>query len=94
MGREGSPLDQFAWWLGHIFATVDVPVSGSIDEASVNAIFDTWDAEVIARPANQGGIQLVEGTLEPVYPQIGSGVDRPAGTAIVESSLLAPRRRT
>ena len=89
VGREGSQLDQFAWWLGHIFATVDVPVSGSIDEASVNAIFDTWDAEVIARPANQGGVQLVEGTLEAVYPQVGSGVDRPAGTAIVESSLLA-----
>ncbi len=89
VGREGNPLDQFAWWLGHIFATVEIPVVGSTDEASVNAIFDTWDAEVIAQPANQGGIQLVDGNLEPLYPEIGSGVDRPAGSVIVESSLLA-----
>ena len=68
VGREGSPLSQFTWWLGHIFATVHIPVSGSIDADSVNAIFDTWDAEVIARPANQGGIELVEGELQAVYP--------------------------
>ncbi len=89
VGREGSPLSQFTWWLTHIFSTVQVPVNGSIDAESVNALFDTWDVEVIARPANQGGIQLVEGELRAVYPEIGSGVDRPAGLAIVESSLLS-----
>ncbi len=89
VGREGSPLSQFTWWLTHIFSTVQVPVNGSIDAESVNALFDTWDVEVIARPANQGGIQLVEGELQAVYPEIGSGVDRPAGLAIVESSLLS-----
>ena len=89
VGREGSPLSQFTWWLSHIFATVEVPVSGSIDEESVGAVFDLWDVEVIARPANPGGIELVDGDLQPVYPEIGSGVDRPPATAIVESSLLS-----
>jgi len=28
IGRQGNPISQFAWWLGHIFATVEVPVSG------------------------------------------------------------------
>ena len=85
VGRQGNVISQFAWWIGHIFATVEVPVSGSVDDEAVNAIFDDWDSEVIASPANQGGIELVDEELAPVYPQIGKGVDRPAAAAIVES---------
>ncbi len=89
VGREGNQISQFFWWLGHIFSTVEVPVSGSTDDASVDAIFDGWDADVIATPANQGGVELVDGELTPVYPEIGKGVDRPAASVILESSMLA-----
>jgi hypothetical protein len=89
VGREGNFISQFAWWLGHIFATVEVPVSGSVNDEAVDAIFDNWDAEVIASPANPGGVELVDEELVPVYPQVGKGVDRPAAAAIVESSMLS-----
>jgi vancomycin resistance protein YoaR len=89
VGRQGNALSQFAWWLSHIFATVDVPVSGSVDDEAVDAIFDMWDAEVIASPASQGGVELVDDELVPVYPEIGKGVDRPGAAVIVESSMLA-----
>src|SRR3990170_2650739 len=65
VGRQGNVISQFAWWLGHVFATVEVPVSGSVDDESVDAIFDMWDAEVIASPANPGGIELVDEELVP-----------------------------
>lgn len=93
VGRQGNVISQFAWWVGHIFATVEVPVSGSVDDEAVNAIFDDWDAEVIASPVNPGGIELVDEELVPVYPEIGKGVDRPAAAAIVESSMLAREAR-
>jgi vancomycin resistance protein YoaR len=90
VGRQGNVFSQFFWWLGHLFATVEVPVSGSTDDESVDAIFDGWDADVIASPANQGGVEIVDGEPVAVYPEVGKGVDRPAAAVIVESSMLAP----
>ncbi|MEX2251789.1 MAG: VanW family protein [Acidimicrobiia bacterium] len=93
VGREGNVISQFAWWLGHIFSTVEVPVSGSVDPEAVDAIFDGWDAEVIASPAHPGGVELVDEELVPVYPEIGKGVDRPPAAVIVESSMLSREAR-
>jgi vancomycin resistance protein YoaR len=93
VGRQGNVVSQFAWWLGHLFSTVEVPVSGSVEDEAVDAIFDVWDTDVIASPANQGGVDLVEEELIPVYPAIGKGVDRPAAATIVESSMVAREAR-
>src|SRR3990172_5800245 len=60
VGRQGNVVSQFAWWLGHLFSTVEVPVSGSVEDEAVDAIFDVWDTDVIASPANHGGVDLVE----------------------------------
>ncbi len=89
VGRGGNPISEFAWWLTHIFSTVEIPIRGSIDPTHVEAVFDTWDAEVIALPANQGGVTLVDGQPTAVYPQVGTGVDRPAAAAVVEATMLA-----
>ena len=93
VGRQGNVVSQFAWWLGHLFSTVEVPVSGSVEDEAVDVIFDVWDTDVIASPANQGGVDLVEEELIPVYPAVGKGVDRPAAAAIVESSMVAREAR-
>lgn len=89
VGREGNPISQFFFWLNHLFTTVEIPVQGSVDHESLEAVYDTWDSEVIADPAIEGGIDLTEEGLVPSYPAPGSGVNRPAATAIVEASLLA-----
>ncbi len=89
VGRGGNPISEFAWWLTHIFSTVEIPIRGSVDATHVEAVFDTWDAEVIALPANQGGVTLVDGQPTAVYPQVGTGVDRPAAAAVVEATMLA-----
>jgi vancomycin resistance protein YoaR len=89
VGRGGNVYSEFAWWISHIFDTVQVPVRGSVDDVAIEEVFDTWDAEVIALPPSPGGVTLVEGQPTPVYPMVGTGVDRPAARAIVEASLLA-----
>jgi hypothetical protein len=96
VGRSGNPFGEFAWWLTHIFSTTQLPVRGTIDDAAIGAVFDNWDSEVIALPVNQGGVTIEDGQPVAVYPQVGTGVDRPAAAVIVRSSLLAiePERTT
>jgi vancomycin resistance protein YoaR len=89
VGRNGNVFSEFGWWISHIFDTVDVPVRGSVDDVAIEGVFDTWDSDVVALPPSPGGVTLAEGRPAPVYPQVGTGVDRPAARAIVEASLLA-----
>lgn len=89
IGREGGPIDQFRWWLGHIFATTEVPVLGGTDRSAVDDLLDAWDAEVIADPAVPGGVVLTDGIPQPVYPAAGTGVDRPRARELILSTLLA-----
>jgi vancomycin resistance protein YoaR len=89
VGRSGNPFKQFTWWLGHIFSTVDIPVRGSVDEPAMTAVFDYWDSDVIALPVDPGSVFLDSGQPTPSYPQVGTGVDRPAAGAVIEATLLA-----
>ena len=89
LGREGSMTSQFQWWLTHVFSTVEVPVSGSIDREATAEVFDSWNMEVISLPPNPGRLVMTFGVIEPSYPTAGTGVDRDAATAVIEASLLA-----
>jgi vancomycin resistance protein YoaR len=89
VGRNGNPFSEFAWWISHIFDTVKVPVRGAVDDVAMDEVFDTWDAEVIALPPSPGSVSLVDGVPTPVYPMVGTGVDRAAARAVVEANLLA-----
>jgi hypothetical protein len=89
VGRAGNVFSQFAWWFGHVFDTVHLPVRGSVDDVAIEAVFDTWDSDVISLPASPGGVVLEEGLPAPVYPKVGTGVDRPGARAVIEATLLA-----
>ena len=89
IGRNGNVFSEFAWWFGHVFDRVHLPVRGSVDDVAIEAVFDTWDSEVISLPASPGGVILDEGRPAPVYPKVGTGVDRPGARAVVEATLLA-----
>lgn len=89
VGRNGNVFSEFAWWFGHVFDRVQLPVRGSVDDVAIEAVFDTWDSEVISLPASPGGVILDEGRPTPVYPKVGTGVDRPGARAVVEATLLA-----
>lgn len=89
IGRAGNPFEQFTWWLGHIFSTVEVPVQGSIEESDIGHVYDFWDGEVISMPSSPGGVALEDGSMVPIYPASGKGVDRMAASPLVLASLLA-----
>ena len=38
MGRNGNIVSEFAWWLTHIFDTVQVPVRGSVDDVAIEEV--------------------------------------------------------
>ena len=89
VGRTGNFANQFLFWLSHIFSTTRIELEGSLDPEAINDVFDLWDAEVIDKPINMGGVELAEGELVAVYPTEGVGIDRPPATEIVLDSLIA-----
>lgn len=89
VGRNGNIFTEFGWWFGHVFDTVHLPLRGSVDDVAIDAVFDTWDSDVISLPASPGGVTLEDGRAVPVYPKVGTGVDRPGAGAVVEATLLA-----
>ena len=89
IGRSGNASSQFLWWLRNVFSTTQVGITGSTDEAALDAVYDVWDSEVIAMPGSLGGVDMSNGEPRPVYPMTGLGIDRSQSTTIIEASLLA-----
>lgn len=88
VGRTGNFANQFLFWLGHIFSTTQIDLDGSLDQESIDDVFDRWDAEVIDKPINLGSVELTDGELVAIYPSEGIGVDRPPAKQIVLDSLI------
>ncbi|HVR33547.1 MAG TPA: VanW family protein [Acidimicrobiia bacterium] len=93
-GREGGVSDQFRWWLSHLFATDELEPSGSVDEASVEAVLTFWDVDVVGNPPVPGGV-VIEGTTPvAVYPETGLQVDRSSASDRLLAGALGPRPAT
>lgn len=88
LGREGNAVAQFLWWLNHLFSSETVQLRGSIDIEAVEEVFDTWEKEVIATPAEHGGIILDNRQPTAIYPQAGIGIDREPAAAIILDTFL------
>lgn len=89
VGRSGNPFGEFWHWFTHIFSTTEIVIDGMVDDEALNQVFDAWDTEVIASPANPGGVTIEDGEVVPLYPKTGLGVDRDAAEAVVIDSMLA-----
>ncbi len=89
VGRTGNPATEFSWWLTHIFSTEEIAIQGTIDDIALSEVFDTWDSDVIADPASPGAVSVSDGSIVPVYPHAGMGIDRGDAPQIVLATLLA-----
>lgn len=89
VGREGNLAAQFLFWLGHIFSTTHIELQGTVDDAAMAEIFDTWDTEVIGKPVHPGSIELDGDQLVPVYPSTGVAVERESASRVVLATLLS-----
>ncbi|MDX1448593.1 MAG: peptidoglycan binding domain-containing protein, partial [Acidimicrobiia bacterium] len=93
-GREGGISDQFRWWLSSLFRTDELILEGAVDEEAVEAVLATWDIDVIGDPPVPGGVAIEGTTPVPVYPKIGTQVDRASAPARLRDAALAPRPAT
>lgn len=89
VGRSGNPFGEFWHWFTHLFSTTEIVIAGNVDDDALAEVFDTWDTEVIASPANPGGVAIEDGEVVPLYPRTGLGVERETATAIVTQSMLS-----
>ena len=83
VGRQGGAGDQFWWWLTHLFATQDLPVTARVNAAAVEAVLGVWDAEVIGNPPFPGGVGINGTVPEALYPRAGQQVDRTVAAGLI-----------
>ena len=90
--NEGGFLDEFAAWVRSFRSTIEVPVDFSIDTDALETVFTSWENTAVGVPAHQGGIQVIDGDIQPDYPQAGRGIDRSSAVGLVEASLVTLER--
>ncbi len=90
--RGGGFFDRFALWVRSFSTTVEVPTEITWDAEALEGVFTSWEEVAIGQPANQGGIRVVDGVVEPEYPVKGLGLDRPVARRLVAASLVVVDR--
>ena len=89
-GREGGLGGQFRWWLTHLgdrgSATVDL--AATWDPAALDPYLQQWEDTAIAAPPFEGGITVQDGQVIPENPRPGTGIDRDATIALVDTAIL------
>ena len=76
LGRQGNFVNQFWWWLTHLFSSSMLDVAAHIDGEAVEAVMTIWDTEVIGNPPFPGGVGINGTVPEALYPRPGQQVDR------------------
>lgn len=95
IGREGTFVGQFWWWLTHIFSTHELAVDAEVDREAVEAVMTIWDTEVIGNPPFPGGIGINGTVPEARYPRAGQQLDRTVAPALMlEQSSTFDRTAT
>ena len=90
--RNGGFFDRFAAWARSLTSTVDVPTEISWDDDALEGVFVSWEQTAIGQPANEGGIEVVDGVVEPVYPVAGVGLDRAEARRLVAGAIVVAER--
>lgn len=92
LGRDGSIVDQFRWWLDHRTNVEVLPISGSIDEGALAKLIDVYEDEALDAPTFEGAIFLDGTTPVARYPTPGLGINRiTAGPRVADALLQDPR---
>ena len=92
LGREGSIVDQFRWWIDHRSDIEVLPISGSIDEAALAKLIEVYEDDALDTPPFDGAIVLEGTTPVAQYPTPGLGINRiTAGPRVAAALLQDPR---
>ncbi|MFZ0492969.1 MAG: VanW family protein [Acidimicrobiia bacterium] len=93
-GRDGSIPDQFGWWVGHLFGTTRIPLTGSLDSQELSDVFDYWDESAFTNHAFNGAVEVEDGKAVARYPREGVGIDRGPASQLILDVMLDPTHPT
>jgi len=92
LGREGGLASQISWWVGHLFDTEEVPVTGMIDSEAGIQLVAFYEEEALDAPPFDGDV-IVEGTAPvAVYPSVGQGINEQTAVTRIGAALNADPR--
>jgi len=82
----------FRNWFDSFSATIDVPVTTSIDETAVAEQLDAWEDDAIPteQRAYDGFVSITDGDVAFEYPRNGLALDKPVSSTIVYEVLSQP----
>jgi len=89
-GREGGVGGQFGWWVSNLTGgeTTSVSLVTGFSQNHLNDVLDQWVIESIDNPAYEGGIEVVDGAVQAVYPTTGLGIDKEQSADLVAKALV------
>ena len=94
IGRGGSLVDQFKWWIDHRNTVEVLPISGSIDEFALAKLIEVYEDEALDTPPFEGAIELEGTTPVAHYPTPGLGINRiTAGPRVADALATGPPSR-
>jgi vancomycin resistance protein YoaR len=93
VGRQGSIIEQFRWWLSHLFRDEVIPPTGQVSRERLEPVYDSWDENVVGDPPFNGAVRLAGTEPAARYPRKGRGVDRDQLTTdLVDQLVLTDRQ--
>lgn len=94
VGRQGGVLEQFWWWLTHIFQTTTLEVQSEINAEALESVLVRWDEEAVGNPPFSGGVTFDGTTPVAQYPTSGEQIDRSAAPGIMLEVFSTSDRET
>lgn len=88
LGRQGSIITQFRWWLGHLFDTENLPIPGTVSSEAVDQLILLYEEEALDTPPFEGAIEVEDTTPIAVYPTAGKGIDERSAEGRIRRALV------
>ena len=94
-GRGGGFFDELGWWIGHFGDDpIELSFEASYNRTALVKLLQGWEREAINDPPTDGGIEVENGIVTPIYPEPGSGIDLDATADLIEQQILGEERGT
>jgi vancomycin resistance protein YoaR len=85
-GRSANPIEQVVGTVARRFRPDEVELRVHYDEAGLAGVLDGWQ-QTVSEGVVEGGLRFVGATVEPIYPQVGTGIVRDEAEAALLDAL-------
>ncbi len=94
-GRGGGFVTELRWWLSHLGGdSRDITFESSYNRETLILLLKAWEPQAINDPPTDGGIDIKEAAITPIYPEPGTGLDFDATADLIEEQILGRERGT